>query len=521
MRIFVSYSRSDGGDFADHISEHYQKEANDVFIDHEDILGGEEWSEKIKKSISDSDIVIVIVTRSALKSLEVEKEVLESIKQGKRIIPAKYKTVSWSDLKWGLEKKQGIQFENKNSLIRHLDEIIFSDRKSENRYLDNNFDKSSSKEISIKDIKNKQKPYFILIGAIAIGIIALSLIFSNPNILNNSLNNGKELNDGNPIESRTIQPNQSLVPAKTNEENKERYILLNTLGSVGKNQGEFDNPSGIATDNNNNIFIADSNNNRIEEFDEFGNFKTQWPIYNLENYSKILRKSNTTAMDDNLPSIIGPFAVAVDSEDNVYVADSQNNRIQKFTENGRYITDLIPKDITKEFNIREIAVDDNDNILISDIKYDAIMKFTSNGTFITEWGSFGDGDGQFNNPLGIAVDSEDNVYVADSQNNRIQKFTGNGTYITELFFQGKAQGQKLFPSFVSLDAENNVYVADAKYDIIQKFDSNGNFITEWKSDNVAGIAADFKSTVYATDYVDDHIHIFIPKAGVSTLDYNS
>lgn len=153
MRIFVSYSRSDGGDFADHINEHYQKEANDVFIDHEDILGGEEWSEKIKKSISTSDIVIVIVTRSALKSQEVEKEVLESIKQGKRIIPAKYQTVSWNDLKWGLEKKQGIQFENKNSLIRHLDEIIFSNRKSENRYLDNNLDKSSTKEKSSRFLK--------------------------------------------------------------------------------------------------------------------------------------------------------------------------------------------------------------------------------------------------------------------------------------------------------------------------------------------------------------------------------
>jgi hypothetical protein len=380
-------------------------------------IGGEEWSEKIKKSISTSDIVIVIVTRSALKSQEVEKEVLESIKQGKKIIPAKYQTVSWNDLKWGLEKKQGIQFENKNSLIRHLDEIIFSDRKSKNRHLDNNFDKSMTTETSIRLIKNKQKLYFILVGAIAVAIITLSLIFSNPYILNNNLNNGKELNDSNPIST------------KTNEENKEKYFYVNTLGSLGTDQGEFDNPSGIATDNNNNIFIADSKNNRIQEFDEFGNFKTQWPIYNLENYSNNLRLFNTTGINDNPPSILGPFAVA--------------------------------------------------------------------------------------------VDSEDNVYVADSQNNRIQKFTGNGTYITELFFQGKAQGQKLLPSFVSVDAENNVYIADSKYDIIQKFDNNGTFITEWKSDNVAGIAADSKSTVYATDYVDDHIHIFIPKAGVSTLDYNS
>jgi len=136
-------------------------------------------------------------------------------------------------------------------------------------------------------------------------------------------------------------------------------------------------------------------------------------------------------------------------------------------------------------------------------------------------GSLGTDQSQFNNPTGIAIDYNDNVYVADSQNNRIQKFTDNGTYLSELFFQGKAKGQNLLPSFLSVDTEDNVYVADVKYDIIQKFSKNGTFITEWKSDNVAGIAADSKSTVYSTDHVNDHIHIFVPKAGVSTADYNT
>ena len=64
----------------------------------------------------------------------------------------------------------------------------------------------------------------------------------------------------------------------------------------------------------------------------------------------------------------GPHGIAIDSLENVYVVDSFNNRVQKFT---------------------------------------------SDGTFIREWGSFGTGDGQFNNPIGIEVDSSDNVYVAD------------------------------------------------------------------------------------------------------------
>ena len=51
-----------------------------------------------------------------------------------------------------------------------------------------------------------------------------------------------------------------------------------------------------------------------------------------------------------------------------------------------------------------------------------IQKFDRDGKYFTQWGSRGNGNGQFNNPSGIAVDSLGNVYVADSGNNRIQKF---------------------------------------------------------------------------------------------------
>ena len=81
-----------------------------------------------------------------------------------------------------------------------------------------------------------------------------------------------------------------------------------------------------------------------------------------------------------------PYGVAVDSSGNVYVADSANNRIQKFN---------------------------------------------SSGYFITKWGSLGSGDGQFFSPGGVAVDSSGNVYVADSMNARIQKFDIAGNFITK------------------------------------------------------------------------------------------
>src|SRR5207237_2796275 len=59
-----------------------------------------------------------------------------------------------------------------------------------------------------------------------------------------------------------------------------------------------------------------------------------------------------------------------------------------------------------------------------------IQKFDSTGTFLTTWGSFGSGNGQLSDPLGVATDGSGNVYVADAGNSRIQKFDSTGTFLT-------------------------------------------------------------------------------------------
>jgi DNA-binding beta-propeller fold protein YncE len=76
-----------------------------------------------------------------------------------------------------------------------------------------------------------------------------------------------------------------------------------------------------------------------------------------------------------------------------------------------------------QFNFPEGgAVDASGNVFIADVNNDRIQKFTNAGTFLTKWGSAGSGNGQFNIPTGVAVDVSGNVFVADNSNNRIQKF---------------------------------------------------------------------------------------------------
>ena len=120
MKIFVSYSRRDAGDFANQIQRHLSSFKYDIFTDVDSIRAGEIWSNTIKTNISNCDIFVVIVTYGALHSPHVEREVLQAQKEKKTIIPCFHRSVIDSDIKWGLDKIQGVEFDDKYELARNL-----------------------------------------------------------------------------------------------------------------------------------------------------------------------------------------------------------------------------------------------------------------------------------------------------------------------------------------------------------------------------------------------------------------
>ncbi|PIZ14817.1 hypothetical protein COY52_10975, partial [Candidatus Desantisbacteria bacterium CG_4_10_14_0_8_um_filter_48_22] len=132
---------------------------------------------------------------------------------------------------------------------------------------------------------------------------------------------------------------------------------------------------------------------------------------------------------------LGNFAIgiAVDSKHNVYVTDysgnpttdSESNRIQKFTSDGTFTLKWggYGSEPGKFIDPICLAVDKEDNIYVADMGNHRIQKFDNNGTFLASWGTYGTEDGQFVYPNGIAVDSFGNVYISDYFSNRIQGFT--------------------------------------------------------------------------------------------------
>ncbi len=113
----------------------------------------------------------------------------------------------------------------------------------------------------------------------------------------------------------------------------------------------------------------------------------------------------------------------------MYVADTNNNRIQKFDSQGGFLSKFEGLIIEKEqvngseaVISGEIAVDLQGNVYVIDNRNRRVHKFDNQGHFLMRWGSKGRADGLFNSLYGIAVDQQGQVYVADYDNNRILKF---------------------------------------------------------------------------------------------------
>ena len=101
MKIFVSYSRKDAGDFAHQIQRYFTGFKYNIFTDTDNINLGDVWDTTIENNISSCDIFVVIVTYGALQSPHVENEVLQAQREKKKIIPCIHRTITDNSIKWG------------------------------------------------------------------------------------------------------------------------------------------------------------------------------------------------------------------------------------------------------------------------------------------------------------------------------------------------------------------------------------------------------------------------------------
>jgi DNA-binding beta-propeller fold protein YncE len=234
--------------------------------------------------------------------------------------------------------------------------------------------------------------------------------------------------------------------------------FLFSFGSPGRAEGQFVQPFGIAIEGSaGNVYVADTQNDRVQVFTASGGF--------------IRAFGGPTELSK-------PVDVAVDRGPpyNVYVTDTNNHRIRKYTPDGRLVQTFgsigtRPGELTLP---RALVVEPDGNLLVGEPG--RITRFSASGSFLASWGSVGSGDGQFRYLSDLSVDGAGNVYTIDRDLSRVQKFDPSGTYLSQWGSRGSGDGQFLSPGAITVDG-SSVYVSDSGNARLQKFTLEGQFLS--------------------------------------------
>ncbi len=167
----------------------------------------------------------------------------------------------------------------------------------------------------------------------------------------------------------------------------------------------------------------------------------------------------------------------------IYVCNgsSTSSKISVYDLNGSLARDIIIANT--RYYANDLALDSNGTIFIGE-RY-AVTCLENNGTFkwrtgrnasLSNYGSNGNGDGEFYYAQGIDIGPSGKLYIADKNNRRVQILDRNGSFISKFGSYGSAPGQFYNPSDIACMKNGNLVVSDWSLEYLNYFDSNGTFI---------------------------------------------
>ncbi len=217
------------------------------------------------------------------------------------------------------------------------------------------------------------------------------------------------------------------------------------------------------------VYVADAALNRVDAFDPTGNqivspdfFKAEW---------------GGLGSGDN--QLAHPVGVAIDKYGNVFVADTGNDRIVKYSPTGaykaKYGPDFSQTATCPALTLRRpsgIAVDGSGFIYISDTTHNRVIRLSPSGQCVSYWGSRGSHGcpyREFDGPSGLTVGGGF-LTVADTANHRLMKYTTDGLCVGKTGSSGSAPGQFNNVTGVAIDGFGNIYASDTNNNMVKVYE---------------------------------------------------
>ncbi|HEV3318452.1 MAG TPA: 6-bladed beta-propeller [Solirubrobacteraceae bacterium] len=243
-------------------------------------------------------------------------------------------------------------------------------------------------------------------------------------------------------------------------------------GLPGSGEGQLNYPLGLAIDAHGNMWVADENNSRVEEFSEAGAYLAKFGSKGAGN-----------------GQFNEPDGLAID-EGEIYVSDYGNKRVEEFSPGGSYLSQFGGEG-SGPGQFKEptgIAVNpNNSDIYVADESDNRVEEFSPAGKFLVEFGMWGTGQGQFQGPAGVAVNAIGDVYVSEDYGDRVDEWVPPGAggahmiYSTQFGSAGSGSEQFNAPVMSAIDGQGNVWVTDFNHARVKKFTAQGKFLASYGS----------------------------------------
>lgn len=240
-----------------------------------------------------------------------------------------------------------------------------------------------------------------------------------------------------------------------------------TGGSGGGEAWRFSGPFGVSVGRDNVVHVAEIGNRRIARFTADG----RWlgAITEVAGYGELR----------------GPFDVAIGPDDAIVIADTRNHKILVLNadQSLRFVLGADAKSSAPGAFAEPhfVAVNDAGELFVADTFNARIQKFSPQGEFIKAWGRVGNGPGEL---LGhgylasIDVDNKGFVYVREFDGGRIQKYTEDGEYVATFSRRGGGDGE-LDEGYGLSVIDGKLYCPDTFASRVQTFDLDGRLIDIW------------------------------------------
>jgi outer membrane protein assembly factor BamB len=268
--------------------------------------------------------------------------------------------------------------------------------------------------------------------------------------------------------------------------------VVRVIGSQGSGDGQFSSPQGLALDAQGNLYVADTGNVRVQVFDPEGG----------------LLLSIADAR------FTGPRGVAVDAAGGIYVTDA-SEVVHIFNSRGEPVRSFgQPGSLPSQFmRIADLAVDSAGEVYVADSGNGRVQKFSMLTGLVFTLGEEGEEEALLSRPQGVAVDSEANVYVADAQTGRIVKYAPGGTFLSA-FDTGIGELRD-----ITLDDQGHIYATDAAARVVYILDGQGRILDQVGEGQLSdpwGVAVDSQGAIYVADAGHHRVFVFAPPGEVPT-----